>query len=618
MKKKIMPVVVLTVICIVIGGLLAVVNMFTGPVIEWMENQKVTASLREVLPGEYNAEPDPMPEGAPSTVTAVYTELGGAGHVVTLEKQGYASVIGITVGVSSDGTVTGIVITKEAESHGKAGMKTWHNTLVGLNADEVADAELFTGATISSTAIRSAVYDAMVVLGHTEAKEETESALPKTDAEILALARELAPDAEDISHVLPKNSVVKRLYKDSLGRGLVAYTVTSTEYVAVETEGIIHISEDGKIVSLELLTWTVGHGVNYTDAFVNSFIGKDATELEDVELVTEATGTAVHFRDAVAEAGEIAKAQILRTDNQIATIVNEMLGGTVEYEKITLNGAPATLAKAFKVTYDGNEYYVAYTVTSTQYVAVETEAVTLIDGSTGKVVDFKILTWTVGHGVNYTEAFENSFIGKGASDIGGVDLVAEATGTSEHLRDAVAGGLELLGSNTVRSDKHLIDIAEGMLGGDVEYERIYPEGASDTLKKAFKLSCGGKVYYLAYTVTSTEYVAVETEAVTLFDGKNGKILDLEVLTWTVGHGVDYTEDFVESFIGKGAKKIEGGVELVTEATGTSVHLRDAVADAALFAPTIPYARYISIAILATAVLGFIGAMIFLRQRRKIK
>lgn len=759
MMKKIMPVVVLTLICIVIGGLLAGINMLTGPAIERMENEKITASLREVLPGEYNSEADEPWPGVPSTVKAIYTELGGAGHVVVVEKQGYASVIGLTVGVSSEGKVTGIVITKEAESHGKAGMKNWHNTLVGLNADEVEDVELFTGATISSTTIRDAVYSAMVALGYTEEKEEPEEpTLPKTDAEILALAGELIPDAqsfEDLSGALSADSTVKRLYAETSGKGYIAYTVTSTQYVAVETEGIIHISEDGKVANLKMLTWTVGHDVDYTEAFVNGFIGKSTSDLESVDLVTGATGTAEHFRDAVAESLKVANEQgtdddiisvvndmlggqveyeristegagdtlkkafrvtlgedeyyvaytvtstqyvavesevvtlincdtkkiaaikiltwtvghgvdyteafvnsfvgkdasdlsgvdlvtgatgtaehvrdavagalddltsdAIRTDRQIINTVKEMLGGDVEYEKLPVDNAYPTLLKAFKVAYDGNEYYVAYTLTSTQYVAVESEAITLIDCSNGKIADLKILTWTVGHGVDYTEEFVNSFIGKGISDIGSVDLVSGATGTAEHIRDAVAGALELLGSNIVRTDRYLAGVAGEMLGGDVEYERIYVEGASDTLAKALKIKYAGKDYYLVYTVTSTQYVAVETEAVTLVDARNGKIVDLEVLTWTVGHGVDYTEAFVESFIGKKANNLEKKVELVTEATGTSEHLRDAVVSAvSAVAPTVPYARYISIAILAAVIVGFIGVTVFVRQRRKVK
>ena len=762
MMKKIMPVVVLTLICIVIGGLLAGINMLTGPEIARMENEKVTASLKLVMPdGEFDSEPEPLKEGAPATVKAVYPDKNGKGHVVVLvTNKGYTGKeIGITVGIDTEGRIIDALITKNEESIVPPDMKpmgSYGNAYAGADADSVTD--LVTGATVKYTeaAIKNALYDAFVYLGYTEEPEEP--TLPKTDAEILALAGELIPDAqsfEDLSGALSADSTVKRLYAETSGKGYIAYTVTSTQYVAVETEGIIHISEDGKVANLKMLTWTVGHDVDYTEAFVNGFIGKSASDLESVDLVTGATGTAEHFRDAVAEALKVANEQgtdaeiisvvndmldgqveyeristegagdtlkkafrvtlgddeyyvaytvtstqyvavesevvtlincdtkkiaaikiltwtvghgvdyteafvnsfvgkdasdlsgvdlvtgatgtaehirdavagalddltsdAIRTDRQIINTVKEMLGGDVEYEKLPVDNAYPTLLKAFKVAYDGNEYYVAYTLTSTQYVAVESEAITLIDCSNGKIADLKILTWTVGHGVDYTEEFVNSFIGKGISDIGSVDLVSGATGTAEHVRDAVAGALELLGSNIIRTDRYLAGVAGEMLGGDVEYERIYVEGASDTLAKALKIKYAGKYYYLVYTVTSTQYVAVETEAVTLVDGRNGKIVDLEVLTWTVGHGVDYTEAFVNSFIGKKANNLEKKVELVTEATGTSEHLRDAVVSAvSAVAPTVPYARYISIAILATVIVGFIGVTVFVRQRRKIK
>ena len=48
-KKNIMPIAVLTVICLVVAVLLAAVNYFTAPVIEDNAEKKVNASLYAVL-----------------------------------------------------------------------------------------------------------------------------------------------------------------------------------------------------------------------------------------------------------------------------------------------------------------------------------------------------------------------------------------------------------------------------------------------------------------------------------------------------------------------------------------------------------------------------------------
>ena len=99
-KANVMPVAVLAAICLVIAGLLAVINGFTAPVIAEREEQKVYDSLREVLDG--NFEPAELPEGTDSSVTAIYnvTKDGSpVGKVVTVSAKGYASTILLTVGV---------------------------------------------------------------------------------------------------------------------------------------------------------------------------------------------------------------------------------------------------------------------------------------------------------------------------------------------------------------------------------------------------------------------------------------------------------------------------------------------------------------------------------------
>ena len=50
-KKNIMPIVVLTAICVVVAALLGVVNMLTAPIIAEAESQKVYDSFRNVLDG---------------------------------------------------------------------------------------------------------------------------------------------------------------------------------------------------------------------------------------------------------------------------------------------------------------------------------------------------------------------------------------------------------------------------------------------------------------------------------------------------------------------------------------------------------------------------------------
>ena len=105
-KENLKPVIVLSVICIVIAATLAVVNMISAPVIEAEAQRKINESLSSVMPGgDFEQLDISIMDGVPETVTAIYKDRISGGHVVTLEKQGYADKIYMTAGIDDDGKV---------------------------------------------------------------------------------------------------------------------------------------------------------------------------------------------------------------------------------------------------------------------------------------------------------------------------------------------------------------------------------------------------------------------------------------------------------------------------------------------------------------------------------
>ena len=436
-KKYLMPTVVLLIICLVSTVILAALNIITKPMIEAKEREKVAESLRVVMPGGEFGDTEELSDTAPDTVVAVYRDINGKGHVVTLLTKGYNGEIAVTVGVDAEGKIIKAVVTKQSESHGKAGMENYTDRFAGCDAEGVESAELFTGATISSTAIKGAIKDAMQVLGYAEGSEPVDNL--RSDEELLDIIGEYAPGVAYEKTDIEGEDTVKKVFKSSNDE-YAAYIVTSTQYVAVETEAVVFIDADGKIASLELLTWTVGHGVDYTESFVNGFNGKDSDTVGGIDLVAGATGTSEHLRDAVAEALEVASSDPVLSDSEIKAAAEEMIPGA-DLEKMNPENKPATVKKLFRDRKSGG--YIAYIITSTQYVAVETEGIVAIDAA-GKITDVKLLTWTVGHGVDYTEAYLDSFIGKTQKTLAEVELVTEATGTSTNFRDAVSAAMELI------------------------------------------------------------------------------------------------------------------------------------------------------------------------------
>ena len=117
--KTFLPIIVLSVICIVVALALGVVNMITAPIIAEADAAKVAESLKIVMPdGSFDSTPDALKPDAPETVKQVYTDKNGGGYVVVLSTfKGYeGKEIGITVGIDASGKIIKAVVTKNEDS----------------------------------------------------------------------------------------------------------------------------------------------------------------------------------------------------------------------------------------------------------------------------------------------------------------------------------------------------------------------------------------------------------------------------------------------------------------------------------------------------------------------
>lgn len=307
-KKNLFPVIALAVIGVVVALLLALINMATAPVVAERERLAMLESLQTVMPGgDFGGDEivsQTIPDGAPDSVVAIYEEKTGMGSVVIVKARGYASVISMTVGVDSQGKVTKVVVTSEQESHGQAGMKDYPASFTGLDVSGVANAALYSGATVSSGTMRDAVLDAMQVLGYiVDRTPPPPSALPKSDGEIKALAESyVGGSVEELTLGENAPSTLKKLYYHAESGSYIAYNITSTKRVAVETEGFVVIDKNGVTTAVDMLTWTVGHGVNPPEGYAETFVGKDKHSIVSAELVTEATGSSTNFAKAIYDA----------------------------------------------------------------------------------------------------------------------------------------------------------------------------------------------------------------------------------------------------------------------------------------------------------------------------
>lgn len=147
--------------------LLALVNGVTEGKIAENTRKKIDAARQKVI-GDYEFEDAGFDLSDADCIAGVYRALDGeniAGYVYELESRGYGGTIYLCVGIGNDGTVTGIQISGHSETKGlgSAAEKPFLKRFSGMQAgrDSALDVDAMTGATISSTAIRKAVDEAL-------------------------------------------------------------------------------------------------------------------------------------------------------------------------------------------------------------------------------------------------------------------------------------------------------------------------------------------------------------------------------------------------------------------------------------------------------------------------
>ncbi len=164
MKSGIKSVLVLTSICLITTLLVALTNHFTAPVIEKNKADAANQSLVQVLEGAKAFDKLEKPADTPESVQDIYMETGGLGYAVTVSvTSSYSkSPMLYTVGVSSEGVITGIVITNYGETK-DFGKDTYPKTYVGMDS-ALNGAELVAGVTYSSAAFRQGIEDVFAAL----------------------------------------------------------------------------------------------------------------------------------------------------------------------------------------------------------------------------------------------------------------------------------------------------------------------------------------------------------------------------------------------------------------------------------------------------------------------
>ncbi len=152
MNKIVKLTLILTVIAALSGGLLAMVNQMTKPVIDAQAMAAVNESIKQL----YEDETFTPANGPGGAITDVYEGDNGS-YVYRVSVNGYGGAVVYLVGINSDNTYQGFVpidFTTESPGFGsRVGEEEFTGQFQGKSIDDAVDA--VSGATITSTAVIS-------------------------------------------------------------------------------------------------------------------------------------------------------------------------------------------------------------------------------------------------------------------------------------------------------------------------------------------------------------------------------------------------------------------------------------------------------------------------------
>lgn len=274
-KKSLKDVVVLVAICVVFATVLAAVNSITAPIIAEQLAGAANQAYEAVMPDAEGFEDvDLSAYSLPATVKEAKRETSGKGFAIKLETKGYGTGMVLIVGVATDGTVTGATCVTSTETNGDE--KTYGGNFAGKDKDGVLSVELIAGSTLTTSAYRGAVVDAInaaTILGGG-------SADIRDEAQILSdnLNAALGLEGAEFTNVFMVEIVdgTEKVYSENSGKGYVA--LVDGKYVGVDADG-----NAVKVIDAE--TNEVTEGVDELKTTATAAVAiVAATELTDLDI----------------------------------------------------------------------------------------------------------------------------------------------------------------------------------------------------------------------------------------------------------------------------------------------------------------------------------------------
>jgi electron transport complex protein RnfG len=156
-KDFVMPILVLSLICLFVTGALAIGNSLTQPIIAAATAERARLTMREIIPQAENFEPLEL-EGKPRTIYAAYRTSNDVGYIFIVQTPGFGGYVRIICGVDPNGRVIRTAILSHGETPGFADpvfAESHSGRYWGQDKDGIETISIVTGSTVTSTAFKS-------------------------------------------------------------------------------------------------------------------------------------------------------------------------------------------------------------------------------------------------------------------------------------------------------------------------------------------------------------------------------------------------------------------------------------------------------------------------------
>lgn len=403
------PAIVLTAICLVVSAALAGTYNLTKPVIAAQQQGAADAARAVVLEGAGSFTQ--LDASSYENVTEIYKEDSGLGYVITSTAKGYGGEMTVMTGIKADGTISGIKVISHSESQGIGSNVVANDEYLAKysGADSTLQVDNYTGATVSSKALKSALTSAFKAFGGVAGVEVAEEKVdPKEVIFPEATFTEITLEGADKAYIAD-------------GRGYIV--VTSDTGFDGKIEVYTGFDADWKIAGVALgdngETPGIGGAVGETD-YTGQYVGKDT--LDDIQAVSGATYSSTGFKNCVTKA----LALIPALQQYDLDLNKEFFPDATEFT--VLEG----IEKADKVVRCGDQGYVI-TVSTDGYHG--RFALRIGFDSDDKIVKIQVVESheSVGFGAQLTEqSYLDTWTGKGLGEA--ADAISGATVTSDAFR----------------------------------------------------------------------------------------------------------------------------------------------------------------------------------------